>query len=74
MADIPDDFTAPDGRRIESSTHWGISTRTLVVLDLLDGSRRVVGQVCYIAHTGHGFRVEPTDCRISPPSELRVSR
>lgn len=74
MAAVPADITAPDGRPIQGRVAVGILTRTFVVLDLFGGSRRVVGQICYIAHNQHGFRTEPTDCRMDSMEEWRVNR
>lgn len=66
LTDVPTDFTTPDGRRIQGGTAAGILTRTVVVLDLADGSRRVIGQMCHITHNQHGWRPEPVSCTAAP--------
>lgn len=66
MADVPTNFDTPDGRRVQGRIAVGILTQTFVVLDLAGGSRRVIGQMCYIVHNGHGWRSEPVSCTPTP--------
>ena len=45
----------------------GIETRSAVVIDLMEGTRRVIGLWCYLPHTSAGDLYDAlATCRIAP--------
>jgi hypothetical protein len=54
MAEVPLEFHPAEGASFGARAFVGIETRTFSVLDLADGSRHVVPQMCHIAALGDG--------------------
>jgi hypothetical protein len=64
-AALPYKFVTPSGDVRVGHVGGGIETGQVIVLDLADGTRRVVGLVCYLPYSGDGSRlmVSMVTCR-----------
>lgn len=66
-AELPTTFVTAAGETRTGEVSVGIQTRTAVVVDLVDGARRVVGLVCYLPSSGTGsLSVANSTCELVP--------
>jgi len=54
VAELPTTFVTPDGEVRTARLTVGIATRKAVVIDLIDGARRVIGLWCSLPYTSDG--------------------
>ncbi len=67
LATIPNTFVTTAGETRTAGLGAGILTREAVVLDFLDGTRRVIGLWCYLPSTGSGtLQAELASCELAP--------
>ena len=66
-ADLPTTFVTAAGETRTGEVSVGIQTRTAVVVDRVDGARRVVGLVCYLPSSGTGrLSAANSTCELVP--------
>ncbi len=66
-AELPYTFVAAGGEVRTAEVSVGILTRTAVVVDLVDGARRVIGLLCYLPSSGTGrLSVANSSCELVP--------
>ena len=72
-AALPTTFVMPNGETRRGHLGGGIDTGRVVVVDLSDGTRRVVGLVCYLPYPGDGsgLAVSLVSCTTSPLDDWR---
>ena len=71
-AELPSTFVTAAGDTRTAELSVGIMTRTAVVVDLVDGSRRVIGLLCYLPSSGTGpLSVANSTCEIVPLEQWR---
>jgi hypothetical protein len=67
LAALPTTFVTASGETRTARLSAGISTREAVVIDLAEGTRRVIGYWCYLPSTGDGdLVVESVTCEMNP--------
>ncbi len=67
QADLPTTFVTGAGETITASLTGGLLSREAVVLDQVDGHRRVVGLWCYLPSSGTGrLSVRDSTCELVP--------
>jgi hypothetical protein len=67
LAGLPTTYVTATGETLTASVSAGILTREAVVLDLVDGTRSVVGLWCYLPTSGDGvLGVRDVSCDIAP--------
>ena len=67
QADLPTEFVTASGETRTARVAVGILTRTAVVLDLVDGTRRVIGLMCHLPSDGAGhLHVAWATCELVP--------
>ncbi len=67
QADLPTTFVTAAGDTVTASLTGGILSREAVVLDQVDGTRRVVGLWCYLPSSGTGrLSVRASTCELVP--------
>jgi hypothetical protein len=68
LADLPTTYVMSTGEQRTARLAAGISTRKAVIIDLVDGSRRVVGLWCHLPYSGSDNRliVRDVTCGIDP--------
>jgi hypothetical protein len=67
LATLPTEFVTATGETRRAHVSAGIDTRKAVVIDLVDGSRRVIGLWCYLPYAnGGGLIVRDATCDIAP--------
>lgn len=67
-ADLPTTFVTVTGETRTAETTVGILTRTAVVVDRVDGTRQVIGAMCYLPSSGKsgGLSVADSTCELVP--------
>ena len=66
-AELPTTFVTVGGETLTAEVTVGIATRTAIVVDLVDGGRRVIGLMCYLPSSGTGrLSVANSTCEIVP--------
>ena len=67
-AELPTTFVTAAGETRTAEVSVGILTRTAVVVDLVDGARRVIGLWCYLPSSGTtgGLEVADSTCDLVP--------
>jgi len=63
---LPETFVLPTGEVRTPHLGGGIETGRAVVVDLADGTRRVVGLICYLPYAGDGSGLAVTMVTCSP--------
>jgi hypothetical protein len=67
LAELPTTYVNASGETLPASVTGGILTREAVVLDLVDGTRSVVGLWCYLPSSSDGvLSVRDVTCDIAP--------
>ena len=67
LASLPTTYVTASGETLTASVSAGILTREAVVLDLVDGTRSVVGLWCYLPSSGDGILiVRDVTCELAP--------
>lgn len=66
-AELPSTFVTAAGETRTAEVSVGILTRTAVVVELVDGARRVIGLLCYLPSSGTGrLSVANSTCELVP--------
>lgn len=68
LAALPTTFVTATGETRTTPLAGGIMTREAVVIDLVDGTRRVIGLWCHLPYAGNGggLMVRDVTCGIDP--------
>jgi hypothetical protein len=67
LAGLPTTYVTASGETLTASVTGGILTREAVVLDLVEGTRSVVGLWCYLPSSSEGvLSVRDVTCDIAP--------
>lgn len=68
LATLPTEFVTATGETRSAHIIAGIAARKAVVIDLADGSRRVIGLWCHLPYSGNGggLIVRDASCDIGP--------
>lgn len=67
VADLPTAYVTAGGEPRTAYLTAGIMSRKAIVIDLIDGSRRVIGLWCYLASTGdRRVLAAGSHCEIAP--------
>lgn len=73
IADLPTMFVTATGETRTASRAGGLQSRRVVILDLADGTRLVIGLICRLPYSGATGRllVEEVTCKVDPLDEWR---
>ena len=73
VADLPTAFVTATGERRTASRAGGLQSRRVVVLDLADGTRLVIGLICRLSYSGETgrFLVDEATCKVDPLDDWR---